>query len=203
MRCEELREWLSADLDGEARGVERAAVREHLAACPECRRARAAAEGLRDGLRLASRERVTEERDEALLAVLRDEGRFGAETGFRLQGQPGAIRSLWSACLGGLPPLSGKGSLGPAAVAMTLSFVVTWGSLRWAEAGRAASVRIPTSLPATARLRPPDGELLDEWMAGTPSLAAFSRLQRRPASAPAAPALLKRGAVLRERRRVG
>jgi hypothetical protein len=86
---------------------------------------------------------------------------------------------------------------------MALSFVMTWGSLRWAEAGRAAAVRIPTSLPATARLRLPDGEMLDEWMAGTPSLAALSRLQRRPASAPAAPAPLRRGAVLQERRRIG
>ena len=40
MTCQGWREWMSADLDGEARDEEIEAVRAHLTRCAECRRIR-------------------------------------------------------------------------------------------------------------------------------------------------------------------
>src|SRR5437870_3221417 len=75
MNCERLRESLSAELDGEARALQRRSVGRHLAACADCRRARAAALSLRKEIDLAaSAISPNEVRDEAILAALRRAG---------------------------------------------------------------------------------------------------------------------------------
>ena len=84
---------------------------------------------------------------------------------------------------------------------MAVSFLLTWGSLRWAATAPAVVPAASGSLAAAGRARPLDAEMLDEWMAGAPTLAALSRLQRLPAIIPAAP--VRRGAMVREPRRMG
>jgi anti-sigma factor (TIGR02949 family) len=51
MECAEARLRLDAYLDGELAGDDRAALREHLATCPDCAPELAALEGLRDSIR--------------------------------------------------------------------------------------------------------------------------------------------------------
>lgn len=211
MRCEELREWVSAELDGEVRRAKRQAVREHLSACEACRLAGAAAETLRHELaRAAAWAPPDEARDEMLLTLLRQEGVFREVAGAepqrheRLEERIGGWRdSLCSLCLRGLHRLRGTTSLRPAAAALAVSFLLTWSSLRWAETGRAVIPAVPGSLAAAAWARPPDAQMLDQWMAGVPSLAALSRLQRLPAPAPMSPAPALRGAVYGSRGEFG
>jgi anti-sigma factor RsiW len=66
MRCADVREGLVALFDGELESPEREAIREHLAACPEC--AREAAE-LRRTLDLLASWSVQDEADPAALAA--------------------------------------------------------------------------------------------------------------------------------------
>jgi anti-sigma factor RsiW len=207
MRCEELREWLSAELDGEARSIKRAAVCEHLAACPACRRAQAAAETLRQGLWQAAWAPPNEGRDEALLAVLRQEGLCGEAAGVAPQRHEvrvgGWREALHSFCFSVFRLGGSTTSFRPAAAALVVSFLLTWSSLRWAETGRAVGPDIPGMRSATAPARPPDAAMLDEWMAGAPTLGALSRLQWLPRARQAPPGPIQRGSMHHESRRVG
>lgn len=221
MNCQALREWLSADLDGEASAAEQAAVREHLAACAGCRRARAGAEALREELLLAASEAETSESEEALLATLHAEGlcrtdiqprrhkehkevrlRTGWLTAAALVSRPFLefCRSVCSLCLRGFRPIQYR-SLRLAAGMMAVSFLVTWGALRWAETGpRVAESALAARAAAAPRL-PAGDEIMNEWMTGTPSLAALERLQRLPPVTPPAREPVQRGAAAADQHR--
>jgi anti-sigma factor RsiW len=193
MTCEELREWQSAELDGETRPAEREAVRRHLETCPACRRAHAAAVALRTGLTQAVYPWPDAEAcDEQVLATLRREGRCHA---------PRLSPSLRGSIVGLLHRVHAAPSLRPALAAMAVTFLLTWTALRWAETPAGP---VPTSATAGAvaidgtpgrRARPLDTALLEQWLAGPPTLSALSRLQRVTSPSRERPAAPRRGAA--------
>jgi predicted anti-sigma-YlaC factor YlaD len=193
MTCDALREWLSADLDGETTPAERESVRRHLESCPACRRARAAASALRTGLvQAASLWPDAEASDEQVLAMLRQEGRC------RL---PSPGPSLRSTVAGWFRRVLAAPSLRPALAAMAVAFLLTWSALRWAESptGTALShgstpVAALDGMPG-AGARPLDTVLLEQWLAGSPTLSALSRLQRVTSPGSEPPAAQRRGAA--------
>jgi predicted anti-sigma-YlaC factor YlaD len=193
MTCDALREWMSADLDGETTPAERESVRRHLESCPACRRARAAASALRTGLiQAASPWPDAEASDERVLAMLRQEGRCRI---------PDPSPSLRSAVAGWFRRLTAVSSLRPALAAMAVMFLLTWTALRWAESpmGTAPS-RDNTPLAALdgtpgAGARPLDTALLEQWLAGSPTLSALSRLQRVTSPGSERPAAPRRGSA--------
>src|SRR5262249_6407048 len=75
MTCAELRERLSAELDGEATDEQREATERHLETCHACRSARVAADALRRGLAEATWTQPDERaRDDEVIAALLAEG---------------------------------------------------------------------------------------------------------------------------------
>lgn len=193
MSCDELREWLSAELDGDTTPAERETVRRHLETCPACRRARTAASALRTGLiQAASPWPDAAASDERVLAMLRQEGRCRI---------PDPSPSLRSAVAGWFRRFTAVSSLRPALAAMAVMFVLTWTALRWAESpsGPAPS-RANTPVAALdgtpgGRARPLDTALLEQWLAGSPTLSALSRLQWVASPGRERPAAPRRGAA--------
>jgi anti-sigma factor RsiW len=193
MTCDELREWRSAELDGEAKPSERETVQRHLERCPACRRARAAAVALRTGLTQAAYPWPdADASDEQVLATLRREGRCQP---------PGLSPSLRSSLAGLFRRTFAAPSLRPALAAMAVTFLLTWTALRWAESpsGPAAS-RANTPVAALdgtpgGRARPLDTALLEQWLAGSPTLSALSRLQWVTSPGRERPATPRRGAA--------
>jgi anti-sigma factor RsiW len=193
MTCDDLREWLSAELDGEARPAEREAVRRHRETCPACRRARTAAVALRTGLTQATCSWPdAEASDEQVLATLRREGR--CQTLHLSPSLRDSIEVLFRRLL--VAP-----SLQPALAAMVVTFLLTWTALRWAET---PAVPIPSSAATGAvalngtpgkTARPLDTALLERWLAGSPTLSALSRLQRVVSPGQERPAAPRRGAA--------
>jgi anti-sigma factor RsiW len=193
MTCDDLREWQSAELDGEARPAEREAVRRHLETCPACRRAHAAAVALRTGLTQAVYLWPdAEARDEQVLATLRREGRCHT---------PRLTPSLRSSVPAFFCRMVAAPSLRPALAAMSVAFLLTWTALRWAET---PTVPLPSSAAAGAmaldgtpgnRARPLDTALLDQWLAGSPTLSALSRLRRVTSPGRERPVAPRRGAA--------
>lgn len=54
--CDRVRQWVSADVDGELSTFERVLLADHLAGCPPCREFRMSVDGLTASLRAAPRE---------------------------------------------------------------------------------------------------------------------------------------------------
>jgi anti-sigma factor RsiW len=193
MTCDELREWQSAELDGETRPAEREAVRRHLETCPECRRARAAAVALRTGLTQAVYPWPdAEASDEQVLATLRREGRCYA---------PRLAPSLRGTVVGLFRRGLASPSFRPALAAMTVTFLLTWSALRWAETP-AGPVPSSATVGAVAiddtpgrRARPLDTALLERWLAGSPALSALSRPRRNSSPGSERSAAPRRGAA--------
>jgi hypothetical protein len=198
MTCHEVRDWMSAEMDGEARGNEQTLVDRHLAGCADCCRARAAAVALRQRLSSAAWKGSNDgSQDEAVLALLRREGRSGRPD-CRIESRLGAVLHLF---IRG-STRSGLSSVQPALAAMALSFLLTWSALKWAERRPAdwSSHRPPSHGLAANRLR--RTELVAKWLAGPPTLAALARLERSYPSKPMSPNT-RRSAVPRLRRRIG
>jgi hypothetical protein len=174
MKCEEMRAWLSAALDGEEPLRPPALVRKHLERCVECSQFRTAAMKLRTEFAVATcRSNDPGSSDEAILAVLRREGFAGA--------MPPTGRGYLARLLRG-PAAIAWPFARPALAAMTGALLLTWGSLRWAET-------CPSGVPQPASHSSfgptgemPDTVLLDRWMAGPPTLAALSRLRQETSS---------------------
>jgi predicted anti-sigma-YlaC factor YlaD len=168
--CEAVRARLWAEIDGEAEAVENTVVACHLEACRACRQLRASAESLRSGIAAAMQDCPSDDaQDEALLAMLRDEGicrtpsREAPEAAGR--GRPEWLRRVSAALL--------SRHLAPSLAALTASFALTWGMLRWAEMPSA-----PDQAPAAGAsvAQPlPDEDFLERWLAETPTLAAALR----------------------------
>jgi anti-sigma factor RsiW len=203
MTCLELEGLLNAVLDGEARAGDRVRVERHLATCADCRRSYAAGQALRHALEEAPRIIVEDRRrDEQLLAILRSEGvcREVSEQApvDRVQGAvgPQRSRSPWRDLTPGTRRLSWlalRGSLAPALGAMAAAFGVTWGLLHTAEISPvfAPSAPAPSNVAATAPTL--DAEVLDLWLARSPTLEGFARLRSAPR--PKQPGDLRRGAA--------
>jgi predicted anti-sigma-YlaC factor YlaD len=75
MRCESIRTAISAELDGEEPGIERAAVDAHLFTCAPCREFEQEAARLHPRLRLAAATRVPDVTEAVLHAVEHEDGR--------------------------------------------------------------------------------------------------------------------------------
>lgn len=199
MTCRELQEWISAELDGEARPAERQAVSRHLVACAECRRARSAAEALRQ--RLAASEYVdpaADARDEAVLLVLRQEGRCRAPA--ELPAAAGSGLALHR-MLAGAAAVWCRRPMNAALAAMGLSFVLTWSALRWATSGPVAGNPSPDRFGAAAVAPRPAADRIDRWLSGAPTLAALARLERPEPPKRSQP--IRRGASRQIRRHIG
>jgi anti-sigma factor RsiW len=184
MTCEQVREWMSAEMDGEAGDEMRRSVREHLADCAACRQDRAATAMLRGHLRSAGSNRPPDPaRDDALVALLRREGLIApapnsslghADTG----GAWGAHRRAGGLSLSRLRarclspcPRGGPVSAWQLALVMAATFVATWGPLRVAETG-SISAR-PAARVGTATVsRPASGSPTGEWLRRPAALAA-------------------------------
>jgi anti-sigma factor RsiW len=196
MTCAELRECLSAELDGEATAEQRETARQHLETCHACRQARAADEALRRCLAEAAWTAADESaRDDAVIAALLAEGVC------RPTGTPAHLwlrmRTVWQTFGASLMP-----SMRPALTALAASFLLTWGVLHWAETGAVQLPFVSEGASAATPTHPLDSGLLDRWLAGSPTLEALSRLQRAPAPDPPH-ARPRRGAVRQEQRHVG
>jgi hypothetical protein len=217
MTCDQVQAWLDADLDGEEEAARRQAIAAHLAACRDCRRAWKGIQALREGLAAATwTSPDAEARDEQILAVLHREGICRADVALEPQRHneyeagtyrigkgrlPASIFSL-PRYLVGFNILTRPGpTLWPAVITMSVSFLLTWGSLRWAETRPPA---VATSLPTTAAAprHPPDPELLEKWLNG-PTLGALAWLQPVPAPVPTRAAPTRRGSLPRARTRTG
>jgi hypothetical protein len=187
MRCEEAWEWLSADLDCEARVRPPASTQQHLEHCAECRRFRTAAMGLRKEFAAAKYRSIDPESgDEAILAALRQEGLAGATVATRVGYLARLLRG---------PSMIAWPFARPALAAMTAALLVTWGSLHWAETCQSS---VPP--PASHGIAGPAGEmpdtvLLDRWMSGPPTLAALSRLRQGTGTGPLAVSPSRRSAA--------
>ncbi len=164
MACDLVREWLTAELDGEATADEQGSALRHLAGCPACREARAAAAALRSEFRRADWAAAADpHRVDALIALLRREGRVRP-----LRPVGGLLQRL-----GGLP---GGWSLQPGA-AMAAAFLLTWGALSMAESGRlpAATRRVVASArtaPAASLGQAP------EWLRRAATLARLLQAEK-------------------------
>lgn len=163
MTCDKVHEWLSAVMDGEAGPPEREAVETHLAACAGCRQEQAAAAALRSELRGAAVSPLdAEARDEQVIMALVGAGivrqkdlslDHGALTAGTTASEGGAEQRERMGLLPGrwTPLMAAWGGLRPAAVAMAVAFLVTWGPLRLAETGSLWSGRGPVRDSALGR----------------------------------------------------
>jgi hypothetical protein len=141
-----------------------------------------------------------EARDEHLLATLRREGVIGealspARLCRKLRRRGEQIAADLGARLGP--------ALRPAVATLTVSFLMTWGSLRWAEqGGLGASAAHPPAV-ASVPARVVDPETLERWLEGPPTLAALARSQPPPPAPPSARRPRQRSALSRPVRRWG
>jgi hypothetical protein len=201
MRCEELREWISAELDGEAHPEERHAVQQHLAVCVGCQRARAVTVGLRERLvHVSPIGADPRERDEPLFTMLRRDGVIRDQTGSMSLQQK--LQHRWTRILTDLASQLGP-TLRPALATLAVSFLLTWGSLQWAGASRAGPMDRAVRPTAAVPAKMPRADVLEQWLDGPPTLAALVHLQTASAPVPALPRSQQRGELVRPRRRLG
>jgi hypothetical protein len=195
MTCEEAREWLSAEMDGEGSVRPPALVRQHVELCAECGRFRNTARELREQLAVAKcRSNDPDTSDESILVVLRQEG---LASGTLATGAGRFSRLLRGRALIAWPCAR------PALAAMTAALIITWGSLHWAETCP-SDVPLPASHGiAGAAGEMPDTALLDRWLNGPPTMAALSRLRRELGPGPAALSPTRRSAVATLRQSAG
>jgi anti-sigma factor RsiW len=163
MRCDQVREWLSATLDGESTPSERQAVDRHLATCSDCRQVKAAGESLRVGLLSAASHYPNRDAlDDQVIVALVGAGVIqkrdiiaGRGTGEPESGA--AERDVQRRQRLGLPVLRSAlripawERLRPAAVAMAVAFLLTWWPLRLAERGSRSEVRNAAQVSAPGR----------------------------------------------------
>lgn len=171
MTCDRVRDWMSAEMDGEADAAGHEGVEAHLAACPGCRLVREAFQTLRAGLRTAScASSGASELDDRVVLAMVEAGRIRArdaspirqpgDTDSRpIQQQAGQRDEARSPVWRSASRRIGWGRLRPAAIAMATAFVVTWGPLRLAEgsttwAGPSASGRSALRTRVVDRLFP-------------------------------------------------
>jgi hypothetical protein len=140
------------------------------------------------------------ERDAPLFTMLRRDGVIRDQTGSMSLQQK--LQHHWTRILTELAPQWGP-TLRPALATLAVSFLLTWGSLQWARAGRAGPMDRPVSPTAAVPARLPHADVLEQWLDGPPTLAALVQLQPAPTPVPAPPRPQQRGELVRPRRRLG